>query len=121
MKRLVRKIVGLFIKTKKQFTERTGRIIDFRKTCWGHNIMSIQFNEKTITSSCLIICTPVPEVGDELLLRMKTGKVGICRVLKSKPCRDPEDMAEVEFGVTGYYDESKEIKQDSSTGFKMLR
>jgi hypothetical protein len=79
----------------------TGRQHDFRRVFWGHNIMS-HSKVKDGVFSCLVISTPLPRPGDDLLIPMKSGKTGICRVLKVSSYSDPSDMASVEYGIVGY-------------------
>lgn len=107
-------------KFSKKIPSATGRRIDFRKCYWGHNIMSMTFDEQTNMSSCLTICTPLPSVGDDLILNTKSGKVGICRVMEVEPCGDPRDMANVKFGCVGYLEEETKPNNDS-IGWNMLR
>lgn len=55
---------------------------------WGNHIFFFDFERRRISGHL----TPLPEVGDEWHVTMKSGNTMRYEIFSVEPCRDPRDM-----------------------------
>lgn len=68
------------------------RVIDFRDIYWGHNLMNMNLEE----GSVLIICTPRPIAGDDMVYNTGYGEAYVT-LTDVEWLVDPSDMYRVKF------------------------
>ena len=98
---------------KNSSIKRTGLFIDFTKTYWGHNITQ-HYQQKDGQYRSTMWSEVSPAIGDELLIPMESGKVGICLVSAVKRAGDPGDMFFVTWGLTGYIGEDDKERKEKT-------
>ena len=57
-------------------------------TGWGNGIDWFDFDTRRIGGHL----TPLPEVGDQIIARMESGKNGLFEIIKVDPCYNPRDQ-----------------------------
>lgn len=64
-------------------------LIDMDKhNSWGDSISFMDYKIREVTGHM----DPIPEVGDFLIKKMKSGKTAAFKIIEIRPCLDPPDM-----------------------------
>jgi len=65
---------------------------------WGNSIYFFDWEKRKLVGWL----TPIPQKGDEVRERMKSGKIARFEIIKVEPCYDPVDMFFVYVKDIGY-------------------
>jgi hypothetical protein len=88
----------LFTRKVPVLPEPTGRVIDYRRCRWGHNIEIWPVQDSPGHYSGFCWARPGPKAGDDLWWATEYG-YAVARVLSAKAMRDPDDMHKIEVQV----------------------
>jgi hypothetical protein len=103
------KIIMKKTKLKKEKTPTPVVTHDFTMSFWGHAIhWGFGERKEDGTQHVMGHSTPQPHDGDELLVKMKSGKVAVYKCANVEYMRDPEDMWEADITPVRYKDEEAE-------------
>jgi len=73
----------------QEFPSPRGTIINmWEHTSWGDNIYFFNWEKRHLVGWM----TPIPNIGDEIRCKMKSGKVARFKIIKVEPQKDPKDM-----------------------------
>lgn len=67
-------------------------------TGWGNTIKIFDWDERQLVGWL----TPMPNEGDEVRIKMESGKVARFEITKMEPCGDPVDMFFADVKDVGY-------------------
>jgi len=95
--KLITFIKKIFKSEYKLPTNNNVRRFDCSKNFWGH-ACHLDNDTKTIVDNEWVFfdvsghLTPIPRVGDEVIISMASGKAAVFVFTEVEPCRDPKDM-----------------------------